>query len=375
MNITRISVFQKTLALAKPYYLSGGRLRFDALDSTFVKIDCDDRTAEGVVGWGEGCPWGHTYLPAHGPGIRAAIETMAPAILGLDPRRTAIVNRAMDLALPGHLYAKAPVDIACWDAFGKSTGLPIADLLGGRYDDPTPVASSISTGTPDEMLALIEDYRASGYRVHSAKVGGDTALDIARIRHLAANERPGEFIFFDVNRAWTVSEAITVMNAVADLPAVFEQPCETLEQCAAVTARTRHPISIDERLETPTDLHRIIAEGIGEIVNIKVNRVGGLTRARTLRDLCLNHGIRMLVMETGGSVLADTACHHLAQSIPTEYRLGTWLCHEMLTADADPCAPDVGSRNDNGLAHAPDLPGLGAAPDEAWLGDPVAVYA
>ncbi|MHC8507853.1 MAG: mandelate racemase/muconate lactonizing enzyme family protein [Rhodospirillales bacterium] len=368
MKITRISVFQKTLPLKKPYALSGGRLIFKELDSTFVKIETD----EGLTGWAEGCPWGHTYLPAHGPGLRAAIETMAPAVLGLDPRQAAKLNRAMDLALPGHLYAKAPLDIACLDIAGRAAGLPIADLLGGRYDGPAPVASSISTGTPDEMLALINEYRAAGYRVHSAKIGGDTTLDIERVRRLAADERPGEFIFFDVNRAWTVSEAVTVMNAVTDVAAVFEQPCETLEQCAHVARRTRHAISIDERLETPGDLHTIITGGIGEIVNIKINRVGGLTRARLLRDICLHHGIRMLVMETGGSALADTQCHHLAQSIPPEYLLGTWLCHEMLSVD--PVPPRAGSRNINGCAAAPEAPGLGVAPDEPALGAPTAVY-
>ena len=60
-QINKISVFQKTLPLTKPYRLSGGRLLFEELDSTFVKIE----TNNGYIGWAEGCPWGHTYLPAH----------------------------------------------------------------------------------------------------------------------------------------------------------------------------------------------------------------------------------------------------------------------------------------------------------------------
>ena len=110
MNIGRISLHALGMPLHHPYRLSGGRLLFTELDSTFVRIETDD----GLVGWGEGCPWGHTYLPAHGAGIRAAAEVLAPALLGMDPRRLEHVNRAMDLVLPGHLYAKAPFDIACW---------------------------------------------------------------------------------------------------------------------------------------------------------------------------------------------------------------------------------------------------------------------
>ncbi|MEQ8442148.1 MAG: mandelate racemase/muconate lactonizing enzyme family protein [Alphaproteobacteria bacterium] len=369
MRIRRISVFHRTAPLTRPYKLSGGRLRFEELDCTFVKVEADN----GLVGWGEGTPWGHTYLPAHGGGIRAAAELLAPALLDRDPRQPDRINRLMDLTLPGHLYAKSPFDIACWDLFGQSVGLPIVDLLGGRHEEPTPIASSISTDTPDGMLAEINLYRDMGYYVHSVKVGGsDTDLDIARIRHLKANERPGEFIFYDVNRAWTPAEAITVMNGVADLPVTFEQPCETLDQCAQVRALTRQPISIDERLETEGDMLRITAGHIGEVVNIKINRVGGLTKARRIRDIGLAGGFKFLVMESGGTVVADTQTQHLAQSIPRDLRLGTWLCQEMLSVDS---APGRGARNNGkGESVAPDLPGLGVAPDEDFLGDPVAVY-
>ncbi len=369
MKITRISVFQKDLDLSHPYFLSGGRLKFERIDSTFVKIETD----EDIHGWGEGCPWGVTYLPAHGKGIRAVIDEIGPLLLGLDPRQSNHIDRTMDLALPGHLYGKAALDIACWDIRAKAAGLPVVDVLGGRYGEPTPIASSISTDTPEGMLAEIDHYRAMGYHVHSAKVGADVDMDIKRIRHLAENEKPGELIFYDVNRAWLPAEAIQVMNATADLPIMFEQPCETLDQCSTVRARTTQPISIDERLETFEDILRIQNNRIAEVVNIKLNRVGGLTKAVRLRDFCLNSGIKMLTMDTGGTVLADTVVQHFVQSIPREFRLGTWLCHDLLNNEAE-VAPGQGSRNHNGVAVAPDLPGIGVEPEVALLGEPVAVY-
>ena len=100
MKITRITVFHVDLPLEHPYWLSGGRLKFEVLDATIVKVETD----AGITGWGEGTPWGHTYVPAHGPGIRAGIETMAPFILGLDPRKFLEVERAMDLALPDPVW-------------------------------------------------------------------------------------------------------------------------------------------------------------------------------------------------------------------------------------------------------------------------------
>ena len=78
MRISRITVWQKSLPLVEPYRLSGGRLAFESLDSTFVRIDTD----EGLAGWGEGCPWGHSYLPAFGTGARCAIALLAPRCRG-----------------------------------------------------------------------------------------------------------------------------------------------------------------------------------------------------------------------------------------------------------------------------------------------------
>ena len=369
MKINKISVFQKTLPLSKPYYLSGGRLRFESLDSTFVRVQTD----AGITGWGEACPWGNTYLPAFGGGVRAAAALLAAALLGGDPRRLDVINRLMDTTLPGHLYAKSPFDIACWDVFGQAAGLPLADMLGGAYPDATPIVSSISTDTPEHMLQDIQRYRNAGYFCHSVKIGGgDVDMDIERIRHIEQHRDRGEVIVYDLNRSWQPAQAITVMNQTRNIPAVFEQPCETLQQCLAVRENTTQPLSIDENLQTPDDLNFIVQHRVGEIVNIKIGRVGGLTRARRLRDAALAAGLRCLVMETGGSVVADTAAQHLAQSVPPEHLIGTWLSHDMLTADV--AAADAGARNHHGKSAIPaEGVGLGVQPDEAVL-TPIAEY-
>ncbi len=367
MKITKISVYQQDLPLTHPYWLSGGRLKFEVLDATFVKIETD----AGITGWGEGTPWGHTYVPAHGPGIRAGIKTMATAILGQDPRQLVHVERAMDLSLPGHLYAKAPVDLACWDIAGQSAGLSIADLLGGRDTEGTWIASSVSSGEPEEMLEIINRYRQLGYKVHSAKVGGDIEKDITRIRFLEQNRMPGERILYDVNRAWTRREASIVMNAVTELGITVEQPCETLDDIAAIRRVTTTPISVDESLVTLQDAARIARDGLAEVFGIKLNRVGGLTKAIRMRDVALAHGIQIYVMATGGSVLADTEAAHLAQTIPRDFRLGTWACQDMLSIDI---APAQGARNIEGKLTVTDTPGHGIIPDQGLLGNPLAIY-
>ncbi|WP_299690482.1 enolase C-terminal domain-like protein [uncultured Tateyamaria sp.] len=367
MKITGLTVYQCDLPSEHPYWLSGGRLKFDCLDATLVKVETD----AGITGWGEGTPWGHTYVPAHGPGIRAGIETMAPFVLGLDPRRVLEVERVMDLALPGHLYAKSPIDMACWDIAGQTAGLPIADLMGGGSRTPARIASSVGAKTAEETRSVMARYRDRGYVAHSVKIGGDVDHDIARIRDVEATKLPGEIILYDVNRGWTRQQALRVMRATDDLGVMFEQPCESLDDIAAIRLLHSVPVSVDETLVTLRDACRIARDGLAEVFGIKLNRVGGLTKAARIRDVALAHGIDMFVMATGGSVLADAEALHLAATIPDPHRLAVWACQDMITAEI---AGGRGPHNTDGHLHLPETPGLGVHPDQGALGDPVAIY-
>jgi len=161
------------------------------------------------------------------------------------------------------------------------------------------------------------------------------------------------------------------MNAVADLGVTFEQPGESLDDLAEIRKITTSPISVDESLVTLQDATRIARDGIADVFGIKINRVGGLTKARRIKDIAMAHGIQMFVMATGGSVLADNEAAHLAQSIPPEFMRACWSCQDMLSIDV---APNSGPRCDKGFITIDDTPGLGVTPEESILGDPIAVY-
>ena len=360
MKITSITVYQASLPLEHPYWLSGGRLKFEVLDATLVKLETD----EGLIGWGEGTPWGHTYVPAHGPGIRAGIETMAPFLLGLNPQKVLEVERAMDLSLPGHLYAKSPIDMACWDIAGQAAGLPIADLMGGGSRTPAPIASSVGAKTVEETREVLARYRDRGYWVHSVKVGGDVDQNIERIQDVETHRPAKERILYDANRGFTRQQALRVMQATEQWKVMFEQPCETLDDIAAIRPLHSTPVSVDECLVTLQDATRVARDGIAEVFGIKLNRVGGLTKASRIRDIALAHGIDIFVMATGGSVLADTEALHLAATIPDDNMLGVWACQDMITAEI---ADGAGPRATKGHLHLPEQPGLGVHPQESTL--------
>jgi L-alanine-DL-glutamate epimerase-like enolase superfamily enzyme len=114
MRIARIDVFRIELPYSGGTYLLSGGREYRSFDATIVRITTDD----GLEGWGESTPFGATYIAAHALGVRAGIAQIAPAVLGLDPRRVDRINDTMDAALVGHPHAKTPIDVACWDLFG-----------------------------------------------------------------------------------------------------------------------------------------------------------------------------------------------------------------------------------------------------------------
>ena len=142
---------------------------------------------------------------------------MAYFLIGLDPRMNLEIERAMDLALPGHFYAKSPIDMSCWDIAGQAVEQPIADLLGGDSRFLRAVASSIGARTVEETRVEMERYRDKGYVANSVKIGGDIALDIARIRDVEERRPERETIPYDVNRIWTRLQALRAMRATEDL--------------------------------------------------------------------------------------------------------------------------------------------------------------
>ena len=289
---------------------------------------------------------------------------MAPFLLGLNPQKVLEVERAMDLSLPGHLYAKSPIDMACWDIAGQAAGLPIADLMGGGSRTPTPIASSVGAKTVEETREVLARYRDRGYWVHSVKVGGDVDQNIERIQDVETHRPAKERILYDANRGFTRQQALRVMQATEQWKVMFEQPCETLDDIAAIRPLHSAPVSVDECLVTLQDATRVARDGIAEVFGIKLNRVGGLTKASRIRDIALAHGIDIFVMATGGSVLADTEALHLAATIPDDNMLGVWACQDMITAEI---ADGAGPRATKGHLHLPEQPGLGVHPQESTL--------
>ena len=364
MKISKVTAYRVALPLREGSYLWSGGKGVTEYDSTIVRIDTD----EGVEGWGECVPLGPAYLPSYASGVRAGIAELAPSLIGQSPLQLHQLNRLMDAALKGHTYVKSALDIACWDILGKVSGLPISTLLGGRYGESFPVYRAISLGTPEEMVARAADYRSQGLKHFQLKVGSSVEEDVARIRAVAGAARPGEVVVADANTGWLRHEAMRIVAAVSDLKNVYvEQPCLSYEECLSIRRHCPLPFVLDECIDSLDALIRAHHEHALDAVNIKVSRVGGLTRAREFRDLCCHLGIPMTIEDTAGSDIAMAAVSHLAHSTPPELLFSCAAHTERVTVVTAKGSPKF----ENGRMASSQSPGLGITPIESVLGAPV----
>ncbi|WP_029041694.1 cis-3-hydroxy-L-proline dehydratase [Cucumibacter marinus] len=367
MKITGITVYQVDLPLKEGRYSWSNGNFVEVFDSTVVIIDTD----KGLQGVAECCPLGSAYLPAYARGVRAGLEEIAPHLIGMDPTDLGAINRAMDAALRGHPYVKAPIDIACWDLLGKAAGMPVHKLLGGLAQPDVKLYRAISQEDPEAMAKKIAGYKAEGYTKFQLKVGGDADDDIARIRACRDILEPSDILVADANTGWTRHEAARVVDAVGNLDVYIEQPCMTYEECLSIRRRTARPFVMDENIDGLDMLVRGLAEDAMDVINLKISKVGGLTKARTMRDVCVNAGIPMTIEDTWGGDIVTATIAHLAQSTPSEFVFSATDFNSYVTRDIASGAP----KRENGAMKAPTGPGLGVTPDMAALGDPVLTFA
>tara|TARA_B100000700_G_C14990456_1_gene830997 strand:+ start:443 stop:1546 length:1104 start_codon:yes stop_codon:yes gene_type:complete len=363
MKIKRISAYQVDLPLHEGTYKWSGGKSVDIFDSTIVAIETD----EGYIGYGECCPLGPFYLPAYGEGVRAGIKELAPHLIDEDPTQTSKLNQLMDQCLKGHAYVKSPIDIACWDIKGKATGVPICEMLGGRYGNDFILYRAISQIEPDAMAANVKQYRDEGYRRFQLKVGGNPDEDIQRIRLVSDVLEEGDKLIADANTGWLMHEAARVVRAVDDIDVYIEQPCETYEECLSIRERTSHPFVLDEVIDGIDILVRGHAERAMDVVNIKISKLGGLTKASLARDLCVKLGIAMTLEDSWGGDITTAAIAHLAHSTPKEFLFTATDFNSYVTVSTAKGAP----QRKNGRMNASTNPGLGIQPKMDVLGDPV----
>ncbi len=363
MRIIEISFYRVELPLHEGGYNWSGGNRVAVFDTTVVAV----KTDAGITGYGEICPLGPAYLPAYAEGARTGIAELAPHLIGMDPTQLGPINQRMDQAMRGHPYVKSALDMACWDILGQATGQSVAILLGGCYGDDFTLYRAISQDTPAAMAESVGKYRAQGYTKFQLKVGGNPDTDIERIRTCAKQLQTGDVLIADANTGWRQHEAMRVADAVRDVDVYLEQPCLSYEECLAVRRHTNRPFVLDEVIDDLRMIVRVVNDQAADVINLKISKVGGLTKARQIRDLCVSLGIAMTIEDTWGGDIVTAAIAALAHSTPPEFLFSSTDFNSYVTVSIAEGAPQ---RKDGRLA-ASAQPGLGIKPRVEVLGQPL----
>ncbi|RWF35674.1 mandelate racemase/muconate lactonizing enzyme family protein [Mesorhizobium sp.] len=367
MRIERINVYSAQLPVRGGVYRMASA-DVEALDSSLVEIITND----GLTGWGETCPIGPVYQPHHALGARAAIAEIAPGLIGAEVASIRLLAKRMDERLNGHGYAKAAFDMAFLDLLGQKLGVPVSTLLGGALTDRVPAYYSLIVGEPEETARIAADKVKAGYPRLQVKIGGrNLEEDVAVVHKVWEAVGYKARLAVDGNRGLTVAAALHLDRLCQQIPFVFEQPCNTIEEIATLRGRVTHPVYLDESTEDQNAVLRAISMGIADGFGFKVTRLGGLTRMTTVRDLCAIRSLPHSCDDAWGGDIIAAACVHLAATVEPRRMEGAWIAQEYIKGHFDQEHPVVIKQ---GHIAVPQRPGLGVKPEPGMFGKPVAIY-
>ncbi|KAM0083768.1 hypothetical protein ACKRZS_003968 [Fusarium odoratissimum] len=346
------------------YSMSNGRLA-KGHKSLVVRI----RSNDGFEGWAETAPLGSDYLPSSFTGELAAIQELGHQLLGLDPRSPAAIDDVMNRAMMGAYAAKAVIDMACWDILGKSLGLPTAILFGGYLTERPRAFSVIGIRETEAAVTQAKDEFGKGATTMQLKGGDNPLVDAQRVRAIRAALPDHVVLWVDANGGWTLDEALSFARTIGQEIAIgVEQPCRTLHDCAEFGRRTGLPITLDESIVTLADLFEAHAAGITG-VNIKPSRVGGLTKARLIRDAAVALDMVINCDDTWGSALTTAQNVLLATTTPSHRLRAVDLFCEW----TEPLIADIPRMEEDGRITPSTEPGNGyTAIVMDMLGEPLA---
>lgn len=357
MRIISAEVFAIRLPLHQPFVVSYGR--FEDMPSILLKITTDD----GVHGWGEAVPDPHVTAESFEGAYASLCHVLLGRLDGLRVCDTELAHHRMNAALAGNPSIKAAVDIAMHDAWAKTLGQPLVQLLGGGVHTTLTQPYVISIKPPDEVAAEAAAAADRGFTEIKLKVGEGAGDDVDRIRalHCAAGFRAE--LRVDANQGWDRTTALQVITATNDCGIQwYEQPLPAadVEGMAALRRATSARLMIDEGVHTAGDLLRAIHSEAADMVNIKLMKAGGIRPAMALATVAEAAGMACQIGSMVESAIGTAAGLHVA-------------CARAIIGSNELVGPEMISEDiaditvTAGVVTMPAGPGLGVAADPTRL--------
>jgi L-alanine-DL-glutamate epimerase-like enolase superfamily enzyme len=284
--MTRFTVDVATarLRLAKPFRISG--YLFEHFDTVVVTIGDGQFQGRGEAG-------GVYYLGDDVPNMLAALHAARPAI------ESGISREELRSLMPAG-GARNAVDCALWDLEAARAGVPVWQLAG--QEAPKPLRTTFTLGADEPEVMAEEARRCTQARAIKIKLTGDLELDLARVRAIRA-ARADVWLGVDGNQGFTSDQLDALVAGLAEQDvSLLEQPLKRGDEAALEGYRSAIPIAGDESLLTLAD----VAHAVGrfDVVNIKLDKCGGLTEGLLMAAEARRLGLRVMVGNMGGSSLA-----------------------------------------------------------------------
>lgn len=364
LSVVAVRHHRHRAPLLRPFVTAARRT--EAVEYVVAEIELADGTigqgsaAETVAVTGESA---ETISAALSGPLRSALE-------GADGTLGDLTSRIGGV-LEGSSSARAAAEVALHDAWAKSAGRPLVELLGGRLEDGLMNDMTISLEDPEVMAEHARSAVANGEQILKIKLGHDIEEDRRRLAAVV-EAAPEVRLRLDANQGWTPEQAIEIITGFErdGLPIdLVEQPvaARNIEGLARVAAAVELPIMADEAVWTADDARRLVNADACDLLNIKLAKTGGLRGALAIADIALEAGVECMVGAMMEPRISVTAAAHLAIAHPAITMIdldppawftstaprggylqdGAWLrlCGgpglglELLPADADP-APE-----------------------------------
>lgn len=357
MPIEKITLHHLRMRLKSPFETSFGRIE----DRECVLVEVQ---ADGLTGWGE-CvadrdPWYTAETASTATHILR--DHLCPPLLGAPVPRP-LEFQAGAAAIKGHQMARAGLEMALWDWWGKAEGQSLAHMLGGNRA-AVPVGVSVGLqASPGALLETVAGYLADGYQRVKLKIKPGQDVELAAVVRRA---HPALALQVDANSAYTLETAAALLP-LDDLDLLLiEQPLaeDDLWDHRQLQAQLRTPICLDESITSPRHARQALEMEAARIINIKAGRVGGLTQALAIHDLCLARNVPVWcggMLETGLGRASNLALAALPGfTLPGDISASDRYYEEDITRERFTLNPDS-------TINVPSSPGLGVQIDPAAL--------
>jgi len=350
MEITRVEAWPIALTLTEPYAIAYETIT--SATNVLVRVETNGRH----VGYGCAAP-DMQVTGENADIVLEAIDSTAASLLrGEDPLRTAMLLDRLQPDLRARPSAMAAIDMALHDLLGRVCGLPLWRILGG-YRDRIETSVTIGILPEAETLERAVEWVARGFRCLKLKGGRDVESDIVRVLRVREHFGHRIEIRFDANQGYTVDEALHfVEQTKAARLELLEQPTPKGQPdlLGGVTQSVAIPVMADESLMDLRDAFRLARDGLADMVNVKLMKVGGIAEAIQINAVARSAGLEVMVGCMDETELAIAAGLHYALARPNVIYADL---DGHLALRGDPTCGTVILRD--GTLYAGEKPGLG----------------